>query len=36
MRFDLDYWTAELAHQITGTKWNGWVFFGLKNHQVKS
>jgi hypothetical protein len=24
---------SSIAHQITGTKWNGWVFFGLKNHQ---
>ena len=21
---------SELASQITGTRWNGWVFFGLK------
>jgi hypothetical protein len=27
---------SSVAHEITGTKWNGWVFFGLKNHQVKS
>jgi len=25
-----------IAHEITGTKWNGWVFFGLKNHRVKA
>jgi Protein of unknown function (DUF2924) len=24
---------SSVAHEITGTKWNGWVFFGLKNHQ---
>lgn len=22
---------SSAARQITGTKWNGWVFFGLKN-----
>lgn len=22
---------SEIALQITGTRWNGWVFFGLKN-----
>lgn len=22
---------SSIARQITGTKWNGWVFFGLKN-----
>jgi hypothetical protein len=21
---------SSVAHEITGTKWNGWVFFGLK------
>ena len=21
---------SEIAHRITGTRWNGWVFFGLK------
>ncbi len=21
---------SEIAHVITGTRWNGWVFFGLK------
>jgi hypothetical protein len=26
---------SSVAHEITGTKWNGWIFFGLKNHQVK-
>jgi hypothetical protein len=24
---------SSVAHVITGTKWNGWVFFGLKNSQ---
>src|SRR3954452_1952843 len=24
---------SSVAHEITGTKWNGWVFFGLKNHE---
>jgi hypothetical protein len=24
---------SAVARQITGTRWNGWVFFGLKNHQ---
>jgi hypothetical protein len=24
---------SSVAHEITGTKWNGWVFFGLKNQQ---
>jgi hypothetical protein len=24
---------SSVARQITGTKWNGWVFFGLKNQQ---
>jgi len=22
---------SSIAREITGTKWNGWVFFGLKN-----
>ena len=22
-----------IARAITGTRWNGWVFFGLKNHR---
>ena len=26
---------SSVAREITGTKWNGWVFFGLKNHQSK-
>lgn len=21
---------SEIAHAITGTRWNGWIFFGLK------
>jgi hypothetical protein len=24
---------SAVARQITGTRWNGWVFFGLKNHR---
>ena len=24
---------SAIARAITGTRWNGWVFFGLKNHQ---
>lgn len=24
---------SSIARQITSTKWNGWVFFGLKNHK---
>ena len=24
---------SSVAREITGTKWNGWVFFGLKNQQ---
>ena len=27
---------SSVAQEITGTKWNGWVFFGLKNYQVKA
>ncbi|WP_441279886.1 DUF2924 domain-containing protein [Bradyrhizobium sp. 63_E2_N1_3] len=26
---------SSFARQITGTKWNGWVFFGLKNSLSK-
>src|SRR3979490_2291387 len=26
---------SSVAPEITGTKWNGWVFFGLKNHQSR-
>mgnify|MGYP001132259139 FL=1 len=24
---------SAIARVITGTRWNGWVFFGLKNHR---
>lgn len=24
---------SSVAREITGTKWNGWIFFGLKNLQ---
>ncbi len=24
---------SAIARAITGTRWNGWVFFGLKNHK---
>ncbi|WP_249141235.1 MULTISPECIES: DUF2924 domain-containing protein [Bradyrhizobium] len=24
---------SSVASEITGTKWNGWVFFGLKRSQ---
>jgi hypothetical protein len=27
---------SSVAHDITGTKWNGWVFFGLKSHQSRT
>jgi Protein of unknown function (DUF2924) len=23
---------SSIAREVTGTKWNGWVFFGLKNN----
>lgn len=26
---------SSVARAITGTRWNGWVFFGLKNQRVK-
>jgi hypothetical protein len=26
---------SSVAHEITGTKWNGWVFFGLKGNQAR-
>jgi hypothetical protein len=26
---------SSIAREITGTKWNGWVFFGLKTSQAK-
>lgn len=25
---------SSIAREITGTKWNGWVFFGLKSSQT--
>jgi hypothetical protein len=25
-----------IARLITGTRWNGWVFFGLKNQRGRS
>ncbi|MEZ5762778.1 MAG: DUF2924 domain-containing protein [Xanthobacteraceae bacterium] len=25
-----------IARAITGTRWNGWVFFGLKNHRGRT
>jgi hypothetical protein len=24
---------SAIARAITGTRWNGWTFFGLKNHK---
>jgi hypothetical protein len=27
---------SAIARAITGTRWNGWVFFGLKRQQAKS
>jgi hypothetical protein len=27
---------SAIARQITGTRWNGWVFFGLKNQRSKA
>jgi Protein of unknown function (DUF2924) len=27
---------SAIARTITGTRWNGWVFFGLKNQQARS
>lgn len=26
---------SSVSREITGTKWNGWVFFGLKHSQVR-
>jgi Protein of unknown function (DUF2924) len=26
---------SSVAQEITGTKWNGWVFFGLKGSQAR-
>jgi Protein of unknown function (DUF2924) len=25
---------SAIARAITGTRWNGWVFFGLKNQRT--
>ena len=27
---------SQIASEITGTRWNGWVFFGLKKKEAKS
>lgn len=27
---------SAIARAITGTRWNGWIFFGLKNHRGRS
>jgi len=27
---------SAIARTITGTRWNGWVFFGLKNHRSRA
>jgi hypothetical protein len=27
---------SAIARAITGTRWNGWVFFGLKNHRSRT
>ena len=27
---------SAIARAITGTRWNGWVFFGLKNQRAAS
>ena len=27
---------SAIARAITGTRWNGWVFFGLKNHRRRT
>jgi hypothetical protein len=27
---------SSIARTITGTRWNGWVFFGLKNHRRRT
>ena len=27
---------SAIARAITGTRWNGWVFFGLKNHRRRA
>jgi hypothetical protein len=27
---------SQIAYEITGTRWNGWLFFGLKKKRSKS
>ncbi|WP_173934278.1 DUF2924 domain-containing protein [Chelativorans sp. Marseille-P2723] len=27
---------SAVARAITGTRWNGWIFFGLKNHRCRT
>jgi Protein of unknown function (DUF2924) len=27
---------SAIARLITGTRWNGWIFFGLKNQRVRA
>ena len=27
---------SAIARAITGTRWNGWVFFGLRNHRSRT
>ena len=27
---------SDIARAITGTRWNGWTFFGLKNHRGRT
>ena len=27
---------SAIARAITGTRWNGWTFFGLKNHKGRT
>ena len=27
---------SAIARAITGTRWNGWIFFGLKNHRGRT
>ena len=27
---------SSIARAITGTRWNGWTFFGLKNHRTRT
>jgi len=26
---------SAIARLITGTRWNGWIFFGLKNQRAR-